>query len=93
MTQPLQPHQQRVVTERDELSVKLNALTIFIDSNTTFATLPKREQELLQQQEALMANYVRVLDQRIALFTPEDNDFPLGKACDLSGEGTCEACQ
>lgn len=30
-------------------------------------------------------------------FKPEcsasDNDFPLGKACDLSGEGTCEACQ
>lgn len=25
--------------------------------------------------------------------TPADNDFPLGKACDLSGEGTCEACQ
>ncbi len=23
----------------------------------------------------------------------ESNDFPLGKACDLSGEGTCEACQ
>lgn len=23
----------------------------------------------------------------------EDNDFPLGKACDLSGEGACEACQ
>lgn len=22
-----------------------------------------------------------------------DNDFPLGNACDLSGEGTCEACQ
>ncbi len=22
-----------------------------------------------------------------------DNDFPLGKACDLSGESTCEACQ
>lgn len=22
-----------------------------------------------------------------------DNDFALGKACDLSGEGTCEACQ
>jgi hypothetical protein len=22
-----------------------------------------------------------------------DNDFPLGKACDMSGEGTCEACQ
>jgi hypothetical protein len=23
----------------------------------------------------------------------DDNDFPLGKACDLSGEGACEACQ
>lgn len=23
----------------------------------------------------------------------EDNDFPLGKACDLSGEGTCDSCQ
>lgn len=22
-----------------------------------------------------------------------DNDFPLGQACDLSGEGACEACQ
>lgn len=21
------------------------------------------------------------------------DDFPLGKACDLSGEGTCDACQ
>jgi hypothetical protein len=28
------------------------------------------------------------------IVTPvDDNDFPLGKACDLSGEGTCEACQ
>lgn len=23
----------------------------------------------------------------------DDNDFPLGQVCDLSGEGTCEACQ
>lgn len=23
----------------------------------------------------------------------DDGDFPLGKACDLSGEGACEACQ
>jgi phosphotransferase system HPr-like phosphotransfer protein len=23
----------------------------------------------------------------------DENDFPLGQACDLSGEGTCEACQ
>ena len=24
---------------------------------------------------------------------PNPDDFPLGKACDLSGEGDCEACQ
>lgn len=24
---------------------------------------------------------------------PDPDDFPLGKACDLSGEGGCEACQ
>ena len=23
----------------------------------------------------------------------DDNDFPRGKACDLSDDGTCEACQ
>ena len=23
----------------------------------------------------------------------DDNDFPLGQACDLSDDGTCEACQ
>lgn len=25
--------------------------------------------------------------------TSEPEDFPLGPACDLSGEGGCEACQ
>lgn len=24
---------------------------------------------------------------------PDDQDFPLGKACDLSNEEGCEACQ
>lgn len=87
-----QPHQQRVVNERSELQAKLKALTTFIDLNATFATLPKSEQDLLQKQEVLMRQYVSVLTQRIAGFIP-DNDFPLGKACDLSGEGTCESCQ
>lgn len=61
----LQPYQQRVVTERDELKSKTKALTTFI----AFSTLPKRERELLQQQEVIMRNYITVLDQRIALFT------------------------
>lgn len=30
---------------------------------------------------------------KLAAAPADNNDFPLGKACDLSGEGTCEACQ
>ncbi len=30
---------------------------------------------------------------RSKLASASVDDFPLGKACDLSGEGTCEACQ
>ena len=65
----LKPHEQRVVAERDELKSKTKALTTFIDLNATFSSLPKREQELLQQQEVIMRNYITVLDHRIALFT------------------------
>ena len=32
-------------------------------------------------------------DWKIVREAVEENDFQLGKACDLSGEGTCEACQ
>lgn len=41
--------------------------------------------------EKLMAKPIPLED----IYKPaqDDNDFPLGKACDLSGEGTCEACQ
>ena len=28
-----------------------------------------------------------------AIQNQDDNDFPLGQACDLSDDGTCEACQ
>lgn len=33
------------------------------------------------------------LRSKLAAKAAHDDDFPLGKACDLSGEGTCEACQ
>ncbi len=33
------------------------------------------------------------LRSKLAAQAAHDDDFPLGKACDLSGEGTCEACQ
>lgn len=33
------------------------------------------------------------LQARLSAQASENNDFPLGNACDLSGENTCEACQ
>lgn len=33
------------------------------------------------------------LNTHAGLKSEADSDFPLGKACDLSGEGECEACQ
>lgn len=64
----LQPHQQRVVTERDELQTKLGALSRFIDSEL-FDTLPHAEQGRLQRQKLIMIEYVAVLNERIAAFT------------------------
>lgn len=61
----LQPHQQRVVTERDELQTKLTALSKFIDSDI-FDTLPSAEQGRLQRQKLIMIDYVAVLNERIA---------------------------
>ena len=61
----LQPHQQRVITERDELQARLTALTSFIDSEL-FDTLPKAEQGRLQRQKLIMIDYVAVLNERVA---------------------------
>lgn len=63
----LQPHQQRVVTERDELRTKLNALMAFGES-PVFATLPEQEQALLVEQSEYMALYLETLNKRIAGF-------------------------
>lgn len=63
----LQPYQQRVVTERDELQTKLDALSRFIDSDF-FDTLPNAEQGRLQRQKLIMIDYVAVLNERIAAF-------------------------
>lgn len=90
----LQPHQQRVVAERDELVDRLNRLAAFMQS-PAFDGVDIAEQSRLQQQRHIMGQLAAVLNARIAAFatTPEP-DFLAGvKACDLSGEGTCEACQ
>ncbi len=85
------PHQERVVAERAELNEKLTKLLAFMNTES-FEALPDRDRYLLNKQASFMGFYRDTLDERIALIEDE-NDFPLGKACDLSGDGTCEACQ
>jgi hypothetical protein len=62
------PHQQRVVDEAHDLSVKLNALRSFIAINPLFYTLKLDEQNRLQSQLAAMGSYLSILDERIEAF-------------------------
>lgn len=64
----LQPHQQRVVDEKDELDKKTQALSNFIGLNGVFNTLPADEQERLRVQNDLMWQYSEILGARIAAF-------------------------
>lgn len=63
----LQPHQQRVVTEKEELDEKISKLTPFLDSKI-FQTLNPAEQGRLRVQLAIMDSYSQVLGQRIDNF-------------------------
>ena len=95
-TTTLQPHQQRVVDEHAECLERLRKLRAFIgDAKGPFRQLDDAERHRLMHQEDVMTELATVLAERVAAFqsAPVGDDFPLGKACDLSGEGTCEACQ
>lgn len=63
------PHQQRVVDEKTELDFKRTALSVFIDTNPIFTTLPDDERGRLLSQHHVMAEYSRILGERIAAFT------------------------
>ena len=63
----LQPFQQRVIDERDDLEIKASKLQDFILSDKFFS-VPADERQRLVLQRNLMDAYVIVLDQRIAAF-------------------------
>jgi hypothetical protein len=67
-TPALQPHQQRVVTERDELNTKLAALKGFIKGSQVFASLSAEEQDRLKRQADVMTDYSDILQERINAF-------------------------
>jgi hypothetical protein len=64
----MQPYQERVVAERDELHEKIEKLAIFLDT-PTYQNLPQPEQQRLLQQLVHMNDYLAVLDERTAAFT------------------------
>ncbi len=61
----LQPHQQRVVAERDELNEKLSKLGAFLDGPQVVEPAEFRR---LQLQRTIMSAYLAVLDERILNF-------------------------
>ena len=63
-----QPHQERVVTEKNELDEKAKALSSFIGSSDVFAKLDTAEQERLKEQNDIMWRYSEILGKRIAAF-------------------------
>lgn len=63
----LQPHQQRVVTEKAELDEKLEKLKAFV-TGEKFASVPEAEQARLVLQHNIMNAYSLVLEMRIAAF-------------------------
>ena len=90
------PHQQRVVDEHAECLERLRKLRAFIgDAKGPFRQLDDAERHRLMHQEDVMTELATVLAERVAAFqsAPVGDDFPLGKACDLSGDTACEACQ
>ena len=62
-----QPHQQRVIEERDQLHTRLLALENFLETDR-FLTLNRDEQAWLASQAGLMGAYLSILIKRIEAF-------------------------
>lgn len=65
----MKPHQERVVTEKDDLDEKRGKLTIFIGGDI-YRTLDQAERSRLNRQLEAMTLYSGILGERITAFTP-----------------------
>ena len=63
----LQPYQQRVIEERNQLAERFDKLEVFF-SDPTFDTLSFEERELLRRQRSHMEGYLNALNERIDAF-------------------------
>lgn len=68
----MQPHEQRVIDEKNALDTKMDALYAFTYQEV-YRNLPKKEQKLLALQFNAMVVYSGILAQRIENFNQESN--------------------
>ena len=64
----LQPHQQRVIEERDQLKDRHTKLRNFLVADT-FKGLSRDEKDDMIRQSSIMGHYLMLLERRIARFT------------------------
>lgn len=72
----LQPHQQRLVTEHDELKAKIEALEKFIVESPIFGKLHDIEQRAMSLQLKVMRPYLKALSIRIQMFQGRESERP-----------------
>ena len=65
----MEPYQQRVIEEKEELDKKARALSDFIGLNDKFDDLDSEEQERMKEQCEIMWEYSEILGKRIAAFS------------------------
>lgn len=66
----IQPHVQRVLDERDDLARKCDALLVFLGGEI-FLSLPRDKRDLLNEQYAVMRDYLDILGKRLSLESTE----------------------
>lgn len=67
----MEPHQQRVLNEKEDLDTKITKLSDFTNGST-FSSLPADEQLRLKRQFSIMRDYSSILGDRINAFPADD---------------------
>ena len=75
----MQDWQKRVVTERDELTDKIEKLTVFMNNEQKMKGIPGREKSRMSRQLSTMCQYRNVLNERIEAFPPDPDEFIYAK--------------
>lgn len=89
----LQPFQQRVVAEKEELGDRLSKLLAFFQTDA-FAALPEAERSRLRNQARFMDGYAAVLTERIEAFKaaqPARKQYRPADIADIKWATTVEA--